>query len=68
MRRILVRSLWGVLAALVGLLICLGFADALVIQLQRLFGRDPIATIARLEITAGQRELLLDSYHGKGSG
>ena len=46
----------------------LGFADALVVQLQRLFGRDPIATIARLEITAGQRALLLDSYRGKGSG
>lgn len=45
----------------------LGFADALVVQLRRLFGCDPIATIARLEITAGQRGLLLDSYHGEES-
>jgi hypothetical protein len=46
----------------------LGFADALVVQLQRLFGCDPMATIARLEVTTGQRELLLDSHHGEGSG
>jgi hypothetical protein len=46
----------------------LGFADALVIQLRRLFGCDPETIIARLEVTAGQRELLLDTYHGKGSG
>ena len=45
----------------------LGFADALVVQLQRLFGDDPVATIARLEVTAGQRGLLFDSYHGKGT-
>ena len=46
----------------------LGFADALVVQLRQLFGCDPVAIIARLEITAGQRALLLDTYHGKGSG
>jgi hypothetical protein len=46
----------------------LGFADALVVQLQRLFGCDPVTIIARLEITAGQRALLLDTYHDKGSG
>jgi hypothetical protein len=45
----------------------LGFADAVVIQLRRLFGADPVAIIARLEITPGQRELLLDTYRGKGS-
>jgi hypothetical protein len=45
----------------------LGFADALVVQLRRLFGSDPVALIARLEVTAGQRELLLDTYRGKGS-
>jgi len=45
----------------------LGFADALVVQLQRRFGCDPEASIARLEITAGQRELLLETYRGKGS-
>ena len=46
----------------------LGFADALVLQLQQRYGRDPVATIGRLDVTAGQRELLLDSYHGNGSG
>jgi predicted nucleotidyltransferase len=46
----------------------LGFADALVVQLRRLFGCDPQAIIARLAITAGQRELLLDTYRGNGSG
>jgi hypothetical protein len=46
----------------------LGFADALVVQLQRLFGCDPVTTITRLEVTAGQRELLRDSYHGEQSG
>jgi hypothetical protein len=46
----------------------LGFADALVVQLRRLFGCDPVASIARLEITAGQRALLLDTYDGRGSG
>lgn len=46
----------------------LGFADALVVQLRRSFGAEPLATIARLEITAGQRDLLLDTYHGKASG
>lgn len=45
----------------------LGFADALVIQLRRLFGADPVAIIARLEVTPGQRALLLDTYGGKGS-
>lgn len=46
----------------------LGFADALVVQLQRLFGRDPIAVIARLDLTTSQRALLLDTYHDIGSG
>jgi hypothetical protein len=46
----------------------LGFADALVNQLQQGFGCDPVAIIARLELTAGHRALLLDAYHGKGSG
>ena len=46
----------------------LGFADALVVQLRTLFGADPVGIIARLEVTAGQRELLLDTYRGKGSG
>jgi hypothetical protein len=45
----------------------LGFADALVIQLQRLLGADPVEIVARLEVTPGQRELLLDTYRGKGS-
>jgi predicted nucleotidyltransferase len=45
----------------------LGFADALVLQLQRRYARDPVGTIGRLDVTARQRELLLDSYHGKGS-
>ena len=45
----------------------LGFADALVLQLKKQFGCEPVAMIARLEITAGQRALLLDTYHGKGS-
>jgi len=38
-----------------------------VVQLQRLFGCDPESCIARLEITSGQRELLLETYRGKGS-
>ena len=46
----------------------LGFADSLVIQIQRLFGYQPRALIARLDITAGQRELLLGTYHDKESG
>jgi hypothetical protein len=46
----------------------LGFADALVNQLQQRFGCDPVAIIARLELTAGHRALLLDAHHGKGSG
>jgi hypothetical protein len=46
----------------------LGFADALVDQLQQRFGCDPVAIIARLEVTAGHRALLLDTYRGKGSG
>lgn len=46
----------------------LGYADALVVQLRTLFGKDPVAVIARLEVTAGQRELLLDTYRDKGSG
>jgi hypothetical protein len=45
----------------------LGFADALVIQLRTLFGCDPAAIIAGLEVTAGQRALLLETYRGKGS-
>jgi hypothetical protein len=45
----------------------LGFADALVDQLQQRFGCDPVAIIARLEVTAGHRALLLDTYRGKGS-
>lgn len=43
----------------------LGYADALVIELERLFARDPATIVARLEITAGQRELLLESHRGK---
>lgn len=46
----------------------LGFADALVDQLRQRFGCDPVAIIDRLAVTAGQRALLLDTYHGKGSG
>ena len=46
----------------------LGYADALVEQLQRRFGCDPLAIIARLEVTAGHRALLLDAYRDKGSG
>src|SRR5262249_10292639 len=45
-----------------------GFADALVVQLQERSGCDPVAIIGRLDVTAGQRALLLDSHHGKGSG
>jgi hypothetical protein len=45
----------------------LGFADALVVALRRLFGCDPGASIPQLAITAGQRELLLETYRGKGS-
>ena len=44
----------------------LAFADALVVQLGQLFGADPATLIARLELTGGQRELLLETYHGKG--
>jgi hypothetical protein len=43
----------------------LGFADALVVQLRHLFGADPGTIIGRLALTAGQRELLLESHHGK---
>lgn len=46
----------------------LGFADALVAQLQQRYGCDPVSIISRLDVTAGQRELLLESHHGKGSG
>jgi hypothetical protein len=46
----------------------LGFADALVVHLRRLFGSDPVAIIARLQITGGQRELLLDTYRSEGPG
>jgi hypothetical protein len=46
----------------------LGFADALVDQLRRQFGCDPVTIIARLQVTAGHRALLLDQYRGKGSG
>jgi hypothetical protein len=45
----------------------LGFADALVDQLRQRFGSDPVAVIARLEVTAGHRALLLDAYRGKES-
>jgi hypothetical protein len=45
----------------------LGFADALVIQLQRLYGCEPAQIIGRLEVTAGQRELLLEAYHDRGT-
>jgi predicted nucleotidyltransferase len=46
----------------------LGFADALVAETQRLFACDPAAVIPRLALTAGQRELLLDTHGGKESG
>jgi hypothetical protein len=46
----------------------LGFADALIVQLQQLLAADPVAIIARLDVTAGQREVLLDTYRRKGSG
>lgn len=46
----------------------LGFADALVAQLQRRYGCEPVAIINRLDVTVGQRELLLDAYHGTESG
>jgi hypothetical protein len=45
----------------------LGFADALVVQLDRLFHVDAAATIGQLHVTAGQRELLRDSHRGKES-
>jgi hypothetical protein len=45
----------------------LGFADALVDQLRQRFGSDPVAVIARLEVAAGHRALLLDAYRGKES-
>jgi predicted nucleotidyltransferase len=45
----------------------LGFADALVVQLQQRYVGDPVVIIGRLDVTAGQRELLLDTYRGKGS-
>jgi hypothetical protein len=45
----------------------LGFADALVVQVGRLFGGDPVTTIERLDVTASQRELLLDSHRGRES-
>jgi hypothetical protein len=45
----------------------LGFADALVDQLRRRFGCDPVAIIARLAVTAGHRALLLETHHGNGS-
>jgi hypothetical protein len=44
-----------------------GFADALVVQLRQLFGADPGTIIGRLALTAGQRELLFESHHGKDS-
>jgi hypothetical protein len=43
----------------------LGFADALVVHLQRLFGCEPTVIIAQLDVTIGQRELLLDTYRDK---
>jgi hypothetical protein len=45
----------------------LGFADALVAQLQQRYSCDPVSVIGQLDVTAGQRELLLDSHHGNGS-
>ena len=45
----------------------LGFADALVVQLQQRYGCDPAVTIRRLEVTIGQRMLLLESYPDGGS-
>lgn len=45
----------------------LGFADALVAQLQQRYGCEPVAIVGRLDVTVGQRELLLESYHGNGS-
>lgn len=42
----------------------IGFADALVIQLQRLYASDPLSVIPQLDLTAGQRELLLETYGG----
>jgi hypothetical protein len=44
-----------------------GFADALVDQLRQRSGSDPVAVIARLEVTAGHRASLLDAYRGKES-
>jgi hypothetical protein len=46
----------------------LGFADAFVVRLRRLYDCDPVAIIARLAITRGQRDLLVDTYSGIGSG
>jgi hypothetical protein len=43
----------------------LGFADAFASVLQQRYSTDPVATISRLDVTPGQRELLLDGYHGK---
>jgi hypothetical protein len=40
----------------------LGFADALVRQLSRLFAAAPETVIARLDLTSGQRALLHDTY------
>lgn len=46
----------------------LGFADALIDQLQRRFGCDPVAIVERLAVTPGHRALLLEAHHGKDSG
>jgi hypothetical protein len=46
----------------------LGFADALVVQLQQWYGCEPGAIVVRLDVTPGQRELLLESHRGNGSG
>ncbi|MBA3393550.1 MAG: nucleotidyl transferase AbiEii/AbiGii toxin family protein [Deltaproteobacteria bacterium] len=46
----------------------LGFADGLVLQIRTLYAIDPLSTIARLDLTAGQRELLVDTYGGKDPG
>jgi hypothetical protein len=43
-------------------------SSTLVVQLRKLFGLTLAAIIARLEVTAGQRALLLDTYRGTGSG
>jgi len=45
----------------------LGFADALVVQLQQRYGCDPAANYPAARVTIGQRMLLLESYPDGGS-